>query len=660
MSPEQVAGDPEQLDGRSDVYALGVILYELLAQRLPYQISNQLYEAVRTIREEDPKQLSSVSRAFRGDVETIVAKALEKDKARRYASAAAFLGDIRKYLANEPITARPASTVYQLQKFAQRHKTLVGATVIVFVVLVAGVIVGTREALRARRAEQTAQAVNDFLQNDLLAQASSSNQASPDTKPDPDLKVRTALDRAAGRIAGKFDRQPEVEAEIRDTIGRTYADLGLYPDAGQQLQRALELQRNLLGEKNPKTLRTNSALGNIRLLQGKYSEAEAILNHSLELQRQKLGPEHPDVLYSLHSLARAYYEEGNYKQAEALYRQILEIRRRVLGSDHPDTLASLFNLAIAYYLDHNYAEAEPLFSQAVASYRRVLGPSHPDTLNAMNGLASVYDSEGKYAQADSLYSETLELQRAGLGPDHPDTLATMANLAFVYGEEGHSKQAESLYIRTLELQRLKLGPDHPDTLYSMENLASVYAQEGRYGPAEVLLKQTLDTKRRVLGPEHPATISSLSVVAAMYQREGKYALAESYSSEALALRRRVSSSSRPDTMQTANQLALAYISQQKYSASEPLAREALAFYEQNQPDDVQRFRSESLLGASLAGQKEYIEAEPLLLGGYRGLVARKARLEVSDQYHLDLAHKWLVQFYQAWGKPEKAAEWQKE
>jgi hypothetical protein len=193
----------------------------------------------------------------------------------------------------------------------------------------------------------------------------------------------------------------------------------------------------------------------------------------------------------------------------------------------------------------------------------------------------------------------------------------------------------------------------------MENLASVYAQEGKYVPAEVLLKRTLDTKRRVLGPEHPATISSLSVVAAMYQRQGKYALAESYSSEALALSRRVSGSSRPDTMQTANQLALAYISQRKYSASEPLAREALAFYEQNQPDDVQRFRSESLLGASLAGQKKYIEAEPLLLGGYQGLVARKAQLEVSDEYHLDLAHKWLVQLYQAWGKPQEAAEWQK-
>jgi tetratricopeptide (TPR) repeat protein/predicted Ser/Thr protein kinase len=659
MSPEQVLGDPAQLDSRSDVYALGVVIYELLAQRLPYDVSDHLYDAVRTIRDEDPKRLSSISRAFRGDVENIVAKALEKDKARRYPSAAAMQGDIRRYLADEPITARPASAAYQLRKFVQRHKTLVGATAIVFVVLIAGIIVSTREAVKARRAEQISVAVNDFLQNDLLAQASSRVQASTDAKPDPDLKVRTALDRAAARITGKFNGQPEVEAAIRDTIGRTYTELGLYPEAGKQLQRALELQQKILGTRDSKTLRTTSVLGSTLLLEGKFSEAEALLSNSLELQRRELGLEHPDVLYSMHSLARVYYEQGNYAKAETLYRQTLEIRRRILGSEHPDTLSSLFNLAIVYYLEGNYAQAEPLFSQAVASDRRVLGHSHPDTLNAMNGLASVYDSEGKYAQADSLYGETLGLQRNALGPEHPDTLATMANLAYVYVEEGSYTQAEALYDKTLELQRRKLGAEHPDTLYSMENLANVYIEEGKYGPAEALLKRTLDSKSRVLGSEHPNTLSTLSVIAALHQRQGNYALAENYASQVLAARRRISGSARPDTMQTANQLALAYISDGKYAASEPLAREALEFYEKNQPDDVQRFRGESLLGASLAGQKKYIEAEPLLVGGYLGLIARKDRIDIPDQYHLDLARKWVVQLYQAWGKPEKVAEWKK-
>lgn len=215
MSPEQALADPLELDTRSDVYSLGVILYELLAGKLPYTLSKKLHEAVLTIREQDPAALSSVNRLYRGDIETVVAKALEKDKARRYTSAADLAADIRRYLKDEPIVARPASASYQLRKFARRNRALVAGVAAVFVVLVAGVVVSTREAVRARAAEQranaeaaTASATNDFLQNDLLAQASANNQSGPTAKPDPDLKVRTALDRAAERITGKFNQQP--------------------------------------------------------------------------------------------------------------------------------------------------------------------------------------------------------------------------------------------------------------------------------------------------------------------------------------------------------------------------------------------------------------------------------------------------------------------
>ena len=269
-----------------------------------------------------------------------MAKALEKDKGRRYSSAAALATDIRRCLADEPIMARPASAAYQLRKFARRHQALVIATALVFVALVAGVIVSTREAVRARRAEQTAQAVNDFLQNDLLAQAGASTQASPSTKPDPHLKVRTVLDRAAANIGGKFAGQPEVEAAIRDTIGQTYQDLGLNQQARTQLEWALDLRRRILGPESPITLNSLSRLGRVLYLNGKYPEAEAVFGQVLDAQRRILGANHPDTLASMNNLANAEYLRGKYAQSELLYAQTLEIRRRVLGPEHPDTIIS--------------------------------------------------------------------------------------------------------------------------------------------------------------------------------------------------------------------------------------------------------------------------------------------------------------------------------
>ena len=701
MSPEQVLGDTGQLDSRSDVYALGVILYELLAQRLPYEISDKLYEAVRTIREEDPKRLSSISRTFRGDVETIVSKALEKDKARRYTSAAAMEGDIRKYLADEPITARPASAAYQLRKFAQRNKTLVGAAAVVFAVLVAGVVVSTSEAVRAGRAERMSEAVNDFLENDLLAQASASTQASPSTRPDPHLEVRTALDRAAAKIGGKFDQQPEVEAAIRDTIGRTYLDLGLYPEARSQLERALDLRRRVLGARDPKTLKSISDLGTAILRQGKFPEAEVLLNQAVAIQRRVLGPEHPDTLISMLRLALIYDDEANYMQAEALDRQILEIqhrvlgaenpdtlttmanladvydeegkypqaealntqtlgiRRRVLGLEHPGTLMTMANLAVVYTDEGKYAQAEVLNTQTLEIRRRVLGPEHPDTLSSMLNLAVDYDDEGKYAQAERLYTKNLEIRHRLLGPEHPDTVMTMDDLANVYNDEGKYAQAESLYTQNLEIRRRVLGPEHLETLRSMNNLAVCYGSQGRYAQANALLNQSLAIARRVLGPEHPMTLTFLSTSAFVYQHQGKHGVAETYAAQALTGRQHALGHEHLDTMDSAADLVLAYVSQGKFTEAEPLAREALETEKKVQPDDWQRYRAASLLGASLAGQKKYAEAEPLLLEGFQGMLERKDRIAVPDRYHLDRAHQWLVQLYRVWRKPEKAAEWRK-
>jgi tetratricopeptide (TPR) repeat protein/predicted Ser/Thr protein kinase len=582
MSPEQVTADPLALDTRSDVYALGVILYELLAGRLPYEVSRHVYEVVRTIQQVDPKPLSSINRAYRGDIETIAAKALEKDKTRRYGSAAELAADIRRYLEDRPIAAKPASTSYQLRKFARRNKMLVTGTFVVFLTLIVGVVVSTWQAVRARRAEvraqaetATAQAVVDFLQNDLLAQASANKQAGPKTKPDPDLKVRTALDRAAERIEGKFAKQPEVEAEIRQTIGQTYNDLGLYPEARKQLEQALTLRLRVLGPDNPKTIETMLSLGLTALLQDKYAEAEEIDNRALEISRRVLGPENPVTLKCTSAVVNLYLAKHKAAETEALAKQALEISRRVLGPEHPDTLYAAGNLAASYAGQGKYAQDAALLTPVLEISRRVLGPEHPETLYYMRCLSYAYVMQGKEAQADEMDHQLLQILRRDLGPEHPVTLTAMYNVTAGDLREGKNAEAEELASDALEIKRRIFGPEDRRTLNSMRQLAKAYQGQGRYAEAEELDAKVLEIGRRVQGPEHSNTLDTMDDLADVYRLEGKYAQAEALYSQTLDMQRRVLGADNPATFIAGEQLAITLSYDKQFARAEALMQEII-------------------------------------------------------------------------------------
>jgi eukaryotic-like serine/threonine-protein kinase len=625
MSPEQVLADPLELDVRSDVYALGVILYELLAGHLPYTISRLIPEAARAIREEDPAPLSSINRIYRGDIETIVAKSLEKEKARRYASAAELAGDIGRYLKDEPITARPPSTIYQLQKFARRHQALVWGIAAVFVVLIAGIIASTWQAARATRAEHaaraeaaTATAINDFLLNDLLSQAGASTQARPDTKPDPDLKVRTALDRAATRVEGKFDTQPVVKASIHSTIANAYWELGLFTEAEQHYRRAVDLRERALGKEHPDTLAANNNLGNLYREEGKYAEAEPVLASVLAIRQRVLGADHPDTLVTMANLGIVLHEQGKYAEAEPLLTKVLETERRTRGEEDQETIISMMNLGKLYSDVGKAAEAEALLSRAVEIGRRTLGEEHPRWIGAMNNLAAIYAAAGKFAEAEPIFRTLSEVQRRVLGEEHPDALTVTNNLAVVCRQIGKQAEAEALLTRVMEVQHRVLGDDHPNQLATMSSLAQVYQLQGKLAEAKALLTRTLAGQRRVNGPEHLGTLNTMRVLGGIYRDEGHYGQAEA------------------------------------------LLREALKGYLKVRPDFWARFDVESTLGASLAGQKRYAEAEPLLLSGYEGMSRLEASIPPINKPSVQRAGEWIAALYQSSGKTAKAAEWRQQ
>jgi eukaryotic-like serine/threonine-protein kinase len=599
MSPEQALSSGEDIDTRTDVYSLGIVFYELLAGALPIELRKIAFdEFLRRLREDEPAKPSNkirtqdlatstdlahkrqteppaLAKQMRGDLDSIALKALEKDRSRRYGSPSDFAADIARYLKSEPVLAVPPSVAYRARKFARRYRGALATACAFALVLALAAVISIRQSIRANREAAVAQAVNDFLQNDVLAQASAATQSGPSAKPDPDLKVRTALDRAAVRIAGKFDKQPEVEASIRDTIGQTYMDLGLYPEARKQLERALELRRKVLGAEHPQTLITARRLGYVAEDQGKYPESEAILSKTVEVQRRVLGPEHPDTLDTINTLGNLYKDQGKYAQAEALHSQVLEIRRRTLGPEHPNTLKSMNNLANAYNGLGKYAQAEALYSQTVEIDRRVLGPEHPNTLQHMSNLADAYYHQGKYAQAEALDREVLEIRRRVLGPEHPDTLMSMANLAATYWDPDKYAQAEALDREVLQVRRRVLGTEHPDTLASANNLGFDYYLEGKYAQAEALFSQTVEIERRVLGPEHPNTLEHMNNLADACYHQGKYAQAEALDREVLQVRRRVLGPEHPKTLHSLTSLAVALGHEGRFGEAEKLFREAI-------------------------------------------------------------------------------------
>jgi len=650
-SPDQARGDAPST--ATDIYGLGAVLYFLLTGSAPHQMEGlSAAEAVRRLCETEPVTPSSLKSELKGDLENITRKAMHRDPERRYGSARELADDVENYLATRPVRATPDGVAYRVRRFVARRRWFVASAAIALLVIAVSGVSAWNEKARADEETAIAKAVSEFLRSDLISQAGVRSQVERGVKVDPDLKVRTLLDRASASVATKFRNMPKVEAAIHSAIGGAYADLGLDDEARKHYQRAREIHRVVSKPGSREALAAASQLAESLANLGKGPEAEAVFNEirsaagrdshgrraaahagygiammaaaqkrkeatpkleqAISELRSVEGSEHESVLTGLNQLAVLYLDSGDGDRAEALFRDILSTRQTILGARHPDTLASMSELGVFYNRRGRFEEAESLLKESAAGMESVLGPDHPVTFSILTNVAHLYSNRGLYGQAVAINRRILEGERKLRGPDHPDTMAAAHNLAVSYQLSGNYAAAAKLHEESLASKRASLGAEHRLTLVAMRSLASSYRETGRLAESARVATEALAISRRVVGAL-PDTAGIINELARTKKALGNLREAEQLFREALAMRVQSGGARSQTTLVTKNDLAGVLHAQRRYEEAERLFQETLAerkkLFGDQHPSTLNTM---SDLGAMYASQRKYAQAEALL------------------------------------------------
>jgi serine/threonine protein kinase/tetratricopeptide (TPR) repeat protein len=496
-APEQLT--QEQVTTATDVYALGVLLYVVLTGQHPLgEMVQSPLTLMRAIVEEEPQRMSDAAigkgaAALRGDLDTIVGKALKKNPSERYVSVSAFADDIRRSLRHEPISARPDTPWYRVTRFVRRHSRGVAA-VTVFVLMLAGVTAFYTRRLaterdRAQREAIKATRVSEALSGLLRGADPIANRATGDG-----FTVAGLLDAATERVQSELTDQPEAQAEIFTIIGRMYRRIGMFDKAHDLLQRALASGRAAFGPNHASVAQTLNDIGGLAAEKGDAQTAAASLEEALRIRRHIYGPESTHVADTLAELGRIYQDQGLNARAEPLHREALAIRQKALGGESGETAVSMSDLASVLRLKGDLDNAEALLRHSLEIHRQTRGDAHAMTATTMHDIGLVLSTRGD-ASAEALFREAMDTHRRALGDGHPLVAVSLNSLSHVLRERGRHAEAAAALKEALSIARPALGTDHQLVAIYTLNLAAVQLAIGEAADAEPLIREALRVRR---------------------------------------------------------------------------------------------------------------------------------------------------------------------